>query len=322
MTVEQIATRAEYAKGTIYRHFPSKDDIYVRLAADWLADTHAALAAIDADRPFETVFREALAICWRRATADRVHARILRHVQRPDYLAAVAPETRAALLEADARVGELLAGLVELGVDEGGAARGRRRRGSPAAGHGGGCGRGLGRRWRGASRSPAPRGRRSRTGGRRRWRRARRGCRPASRRRGGRKCRPWTGSADRSCPWHTPPAWRSAPPSPPASPRGRGGRWRRRGRRARVGGARGPCGRWCSIVPPCTRACTRGLSSLSSRIGRTPRASCHQRPVEPAARRAPPGRRPGSGLAGVGTGVYGRTPGDAEKRRAQYRFLH
>lgn len=119
VTVEQIATRAEYAKGTIYRHFPSKDDIYVRLAADWMADTHAALAAIDADRPFETVFREALAICWRRATADRVHARILRHVQRHDYLAAVGPETRAALLEADARVGEILAGLVELGIDEG-----------------------------------------------------------------------------------------------------------------------------------------------------------------------------------------------------------
>lgn len=119
VTVEQIAARAEYAKGTIYRHFPSKDDIYVRLAADWMADTHAALAAIDADRPFETVFREALAICWRRATADRVHARILRHVQRADYLAAVAPETRAALADADDRVGELLAGLVELGVEEG-----------------------------------------------------------------------------------------------------------------------------------------------------------------------------------------------------------
>ena len=80
--------------------------------------------------PFETVFREALAICWRRATADRVHARILRHVQRPDYLAAVAPETRAALDAADARVGELLAGLVELGVDEGALPAGRPSRGS------------------------------------------------------------------------------------------------------------------------------------------------------------------------------------------------
>jgi AcrR family transcriptional regulator len=118
VTVEQIAERAEYAKGTIYRHFPSKDDLYVRLAADWMADTHAALAALDADRPFEALLREALAICWTRATVDRVHARLMRHVQRPDYLDGVAPDTRAALADADTRIGELLAGLVELGVEE------------------------------------------------------------------------------------------------------------------------------------------------------------------------------------------------------------
>lgn len=119
VTVEQIAERAEYAKGTIYRHFPSKDDLYVRLATDWTEATHAALAALDAEGPFETVFREALALAWERATADRVHARLLRHVQRTDFLAGVAPETRAGLVEADAAIGELLAGLVELGVEEG-----------------------------------------------------------------------------------------------------------------------------------------------------------------------------------------------------------
>ena len=119
VTVEEIADRAEYAKGTIYRHFASKDDLYVRLAADWMAGTREALAELDADRPFETVFREALAICWRRATGDRVHARLLRHVPRPDCLAGAGRESRDALERADASVGELLAGLVELGVEEG-----------------------------------------------------------------------------------------------------------------------------------------------------------------------------------------------------------
>ncbi len=119
VTVEQIAERAEYAKGTVYRHFPSKDDLYVRLAADWMEGTRAALAAIDADRPFETVLDEALRLAWQRATGDRVHARLLRHVQRADFLAGVAPESRTALARADAAVGELLAGLVGLGVEEG-----------------------------------------------------------------------------------------------------------------------------------------------------------------------------------------------------------
>lgn len=118
VTVEQIAERAEYAKGTIYRHFPSKDDLYVRLATDWSAGTLAALSALDADRPFEPVFRDALALCWQRATADRVHARLLRHVRRADFLAGVAPGTRAALAEAEGRIDGLLAGLIEIGVEE------------------------------------------------------------------------------------------------------------------------------------------------------------------------------------------------------------
>jgi AcrR family transcriptional regulator len=119
VTVEAIAERAEYAKGTIYRHFASKDDLYARLAADWTAGTHAELEALDAARPFEAVLRDVVAVCWRRMTADRVHARLLRHVQRAEVLAAVAPETRSALDAADAGVLGLVAGLIDWGIAEG-----------------------------------------------------------------------------------------------------------------------------------------------------------------------------------------------------------
>jgi AcrR family transcriptional regulator len=119
VTVEQIAERAEYAKGTVYRHFASKDDLYARLAADWNAGTHAALEALDAERPFEAVLRDVVAVCWRRMTGDRVHARLLQLVQRADFLAGVTPETRAALDETDARTLGLVAGLIDWGIAEG-----------------------------------------------------------------------------------------------------------------------------------------------------------------------------------------------------------
>lgn len=119
VTVEQIADRAEYAKGTVYRHFASKDDLHARLAATWNAGTAAELGAVEADQPFDAVLRAVVAVLWRRQTGDRVYARLIRHVQNPDFLARLAPETRAALAEADARILDILAGLLDLGVTEG-----------------------------------------------------------------------------------------------------------------------------------------------------------------------------------------------------------
>jgi AcrR family transcriptional regulator len=119
VTVEDIARRAEYAKGTVYRHFASKDDLLARLAADWNAGTCAALENLDAGRPFEAVLRDMVAVCWRRLTGDRVQARIARHVQRADFLARITPASRAALAEADSRTLDLLAALIGWGVAEG-----------------------------------------------------------------------------------------------------------------------------------------------------------------------------------------------------------
>ncbi len=119
VTVEQIADRAEYAKGTVYRHFASKDDLHARLAADWNAGTYRELEALDAERPFEAVLRDVVGVCWRRLTGDRVHARLIQHVQRADFLAGVSPESRAALAEVDARTLGLLAGLIDWGIAEG-----------------------------------------------------------------------------------------------------------------------------------------------------------------------------------------------------------
>ena len=119
VTVEQIADRAEYAKGTVYRHFASKDDLHARLVADWNDETYRALEDIDAERPFEAVLRDVVSVSWRRLTADRVHARLAQHVQRADFLAGVSPEVRAALADVDARTLGLLAGLIDWGIAEG-----------------------------------------------------------------------------------------------------------------------------------------------------------------------------------------------------------
>ena len=119
VTVEEIARRAEYAKGTVYRHFASKDDLLARLVADWNAGTCAALEELDAGRPFEAVLRDVVATCWQRLTADRVHARLFQHVERADFRARLTPASRAALAETDARLLGLVGALVDWGIAEG-----------------------------------------------------------------------------------------------------------------------------------------------------------------------------------------------------------
>jgi AcrR family transcriptional regulator len=119
VTVEAIADRAEYAKGTVYRHFASKDDLYARLAAEWIAGTCDALEALDADRPFEAVLRDLVAVALRRMTADRVHARLLARVGQADFRRGLSPEARRGLDESNARLLGLFAGTIDWGVAEG-----------------------------------------------------------------------------------------------------------------------------------------------------------------------------------------------------------
>ena len=117
VTVDQIAARAEYAKGTVYKHFASKDEICARLAVRQAADLIDALGRIDASRPFEPVLRDVLAVWWRHLRARR--ARLAELARDGEVLAGLRPEARAALAEADARHAALLEDLVAIGIDEG-----------------------------------------------------------------------------------------------------------------------------------------------------------------------------------------------------------
>ena len=64
VTVEAIAQTAEVGKGTIYKHFASKDEIYARLAMDFQRRIVAASAVIDASLPVIDRFRQHLQVAW------------------------------------------------------------------------------------------------------------------------------------------------------------------------------------------------------------------------------------------------------------------
>ena len=52
-TMEQVAAAAELSKGSLYLHFRSKDELFMGLAADVLAEVRAVLAPIAADEALD-----------------------------------------------------------------------------------------------------------------------------------------------------------------------------------------------------------------------------------------------------------------------------
>ena len=51
VTVDQIADAAEIGKGTIYKHFSSKEDLYARLTLDFYYGLLEELEKLDLNRP-------------------------------------------------------------------------------------------------------------------------------------------------------------------------------------------------------------------------------------------------------------------------------
>src|SRR5215510_13331329 len=77
VTVEQIAHHAEIGKGTVYKHFASKDEIYARLALDFAREVLAQIRAIPAQLPASERLRRMLRIGWEAHLASRELHRVV-----------------------------------------------------------------------------------------------------------------------------------------------------------------------------------------------------------------------------------------------------
>ena len=64
VTVDAIARQSDVAKGTVYKHFASKDEIYARLAMRLQRDIALKAAEIDPNLPLLDGFRQHLQVAW------------------------------------------------------------------------------------------------------------------------------------------------------------------------------------------------------------------------------------------------------------------
>jgi AcrR family transcriptional regulator len=119
VTVEQIAERAEIGKGTVYKHFASKDEIYARLAADFQKRALEKLERIDPALPVLQRLRMIIAIFWEQHMEGNEYQHLVQYCEREDFRKSLAPEAQAELSELDARFQAFIDGVLEDGIEQG-----------------------------------------------------------------------------------------------------------------------------------------------------------------------------------------------------------
>lgn len=70
VTIEQIADTADIGKGTIYKHFNSKDEIFARIIIQLNRAMRAEIASIDPSLPFRERFFQIIEVIWRHDMQD------------------------------------------------------------------------------------------------------------------------------------------------------------------------------------------------------------------------------------------------------------
>jgi len=119
VTVEQIANRADVGKGTIYKHFACKEEIYARLALDFHGQLMQAYRSIDTSLPFEQIFRKVIKISFERMLGDPSCGHVSFYCKRGGFLERLNPELQATFLQLQAAFDEFIAGVMTQGIAQG-----------------------------------------------------------------------------------------------------------------------------------------------------------------------------------------------------------
>lgn len=115
VTVEQIADRAEIGKGTIYKHFSSKDEIYARLVMEYQRTAIEKLRRIDKQLDVIQRLRAIIMVTFEQNLAAQEYQRLVQYSSRDEFRNSLSGPTRDALQRQD----EEFFGMINEVLDEG-----------------------------------------------------------------------------------------------------------------------------------------------------------------------------------------------------------
>lgn len=119
ITVDQIANKADVAKGTIYKHFSSKYEIYARLAIQFQGQMVQHNAAIDENLPVLDRFKLHLKAGWEMHLSSKELHRVFLYCNRPEFRGHLEADTLSDMQDVEMQLGRTTFQLIQDGIDEG-----------------------------------------------------------------------------------------------------------------------------------------------------------------------------------------------------------
>lgn len=119
VTVEQIAQKAEVGKGTVYKHFASKDEIYARLAIDFQQRIVRDLHQIDPVKPVLERFRLYMRCAWDVHLSSKELHRVFQYCSRGEFRARLPQGLVDELLAVEQAVALPIHAMLVQGIEEG-----------------------------------------------------------------------------------------------------------------------------------------------------------------------------------------------------------
>ncbi|MBF7730453.1 TetR/AcrR family transcriptional regulator [Pseudomonas sp. N040] len=92
LTIAEVAAHARIGKGTVYKHFPSKEALYAQLVLEFSRNNLQRLTLQAADLPAAARLRQVIRLAFAELHADPVMAQLWMHCDRPDFRQRLAPQ--------------------------------------------------------------------------------------------------------------------------------------------------------------------------------------------------------------------------------------
>jgi AcrR family transcriptional regulator len=119
VTIEEIAQSAEIGKGTVYKHFPSKEDIYARLALDFNRRLLERLHGIDPRMDVLDRLRAVIRAFWEFHLQSQDYHRLVQYCGREDFRQSISEETREVIRALDEEFSVLVTSMIREGTEKG-----------------------------------------------------------------------------------------------------------------------------------------------------------------------------------------------------------